>query len=173
RQSGRPGVGKGVCKCVSGRPGAQNRRLGVGGGVYVGKGNVGRPGAQNWHLGVGEGVCKCVSGHPGTQNRRLGVGGGMYVGKGDVGRPGAQNWRLGVGDGGLGSVCWRPGASFGRHGVSVVVQEGGVGVLGALGVGFGQAPSFSAALSRGISGLKPIVNYRVLYIDTKPRMLTL
>ncbi|MED6200461.1 hypothetical protein PIB30_085341 [Stylosanthes scabra] len=108
---------------------------------------------QSGRPGVGEGVCKCVSGRPGAQNRRLGVGGGVYVGNGDVGRPSAQNWRLGV---------------------SVVVQEGGVGVLGALGAGFGRlvAQLFSSTFN-GVSGLKPIVNYRVLYINAKLRMLTL
>ncbi|MED6198786.1 hypothetical protein PIB30_069827 [Stylosanthes scabra] len=90
--------------------------------------------------GVGEGVCKCVCRRPGAENWRLGIGGGLHVGKEDVGCPGAQNWRLGVGVcfECAGSVCGRPSASFGRLGVSVVVQEGGVGVLGALGAGFGR-----------------------------------
>ncbi|MED6170469.1 hypothetical protein PIB30_031244 [Stylosanthes scabra] len=75
-------------------------------------------------------------------------------------------WALGVCFGCAGSVCGRPGL-----GVGVVVQEGGVGVLGAPRRWF-WAPSFSAALSRGVSGVKPIVNYRLLYIEAKPRMLT-
>ncbi|MED6209828.1 hypothetical protein PIB30_058430 [Stylosanthes scabra] len=83
-------------------------------------------------------------------------------------------WALGVCFGCARSVCGHPGASFGRLDVSVVVQEGGVGVLEALGAGFGRlGAQLSAALSCGVSGLKSIVNYRVLYIDAKPQMLTL
>ncbi|MED6152506.1 hypothetical protein PIB30_092771 [Stylosanthes scabra] len=59
-------------------------------------------------------------------------------------------WALGVCFGCAGSVCGHPGASFGCLGVSVVVQEGGVGVLGALGAGFGRpgAQLFSCTFKR-------------------------
>ncbi|MED6202142.1 hypothetical protein PIB30_102393, partial [Stylosanthes scabra] len=126
RQSGRPGIGEGVCKSVCGRPGAQNWRLGVGWGSACGEGRCWAPRRSN--LTPGRWVCAL----------------------------------------GVQRVCVGAQApSFGHLGVSVVVQEGGVGMLGALG-----AQLFSCTFQ---GCFKAQINRQLwsLYIDAKPQMLSL
>ncbi|MED6160950.1 hypothetical protein PIB30_056139 [Stylosanthes scabra] len=118
--------------------------------------SVGRLGIGGWALKTGVGcvfwVCGSVCGPPGASFGHLGVGCVLWVCWECVWAPRRQLWAPGR---------WCCGA---RRWCGCVRGASAL-VLGAW------APSLSAVLSRGVSGLKPIVNYRLLYIDVKHQIL--